>query len=91
MVRPSEISLLNIFSAMPGNVRFGSKADICSAQADVRFVPKADILACAGRTFAAFIDLQSCPRGLAVPEQAVAVVSSEPGQISERVFSTLRF
>ena len=38
-----------------------------------------------------FIDLQSCPRGLAVPEQAVAVVSSEPGQVSERVFSTLRF
>ena len=24
-------------------VRFGSKADICSAQVDVRFVPKADI------------------------------------------------
>ncbi len=25
------------------NVRFWSKADMCSAQADVRFVPKADI------------------------------------------------
>ena len=25
------------------NVRFGSKADMCSAQADVRFVPIADI------------------------------------------------
>ena len=25
-----------------GNVRFGSKADMCSAQADVRFVPIAD-------------------------------------------------
>ena len=25
------------------NVRFGSKADMCSALADVRFVPKADI------------------------------------------------
>ena len=25
------------------NVCFGSKADMCSAQADVRFVPKADI------------------------------------------------
>jgi hypothetical protein len=25
------------------HVRFGSKADICSAQADVRFVPKVDI------------------------------------------------
>ena len=62
-----------------------------SAQADVRFVPKADILARAGRTFAAFIDLQSCPRGLAVPEQAVAVPSSEPGQVSERVFWTLPF
>jgi len=45
----------------------------------------------AGRTFAAFMDLQSCPRGLAVTDQAVAVPSSEPGQISERVFSTLPF
>ena len=44
-----------------------------------------------GGTFAAFIDLQSCPRGLAVPEQAVAVPSSEPGQVSKRVFSTLPF
>ena len=26
------------------DVRFGSKADMCSAQADVRFVPIADIL-----------------------------------------------
>ena len=25
------------------HVRFGSKADMCSAQADVRFVPEADI------------------------------------------------
>jgi hypothetical protein len=25
------------------NVRFGSKADMCSAQADVRYVPIADI------------------------------------------------
>jgi hypothetical protein len=25
------------------DVRFGSKADMCSAQADVRYVPKADI------------------------------------------------
>ncbi|MGB7772093.1 MAG: hypothetical protein WBL43_09665, partial [Pseudolabrys sp.] len=25
------------------DVRFGSKADMCSAQADVRFVPRADI------------------------------------------------
>jgi len=25
------------------NVRFGSKADICAAKSDVRFVPKADI------------------------------------------------
>ena len=25
------------------NVRFGSKADMCSAQGDVRLVPKADI------------------------------------------------
>jgi hypothetical protein len=30
-------------SIEPGDVRFGSKADMCSAQADVRFVPKADI------------------------------------------------
>ena len=66
-------------------------ADMCSATRHVRFVPKADILARAGRTFAAFIDLQSCPRGLAVPEQAVAVPSSEPGQVSERVFWTLPF
>ncbi|MGB8395042.1 MAG: hypothetical protein WCE27_15660, partial [Pseudolabrys sp.] len=29
------------------NVRFGSKADICNAQADVCFVPKADIRCCA--------------------------------------------
>ena len=57
----------------------------------VRFVPIADILARAGRTFAAFIDLQSFPRGLAVPEQAVAVPSSEPGQVSEDVFLTLPF
>ena len=28
------------------NVRFGSKADMCSAQADVRFVPIADISVC---------------------------------------------
>jgi hypothetical protein len=27
------------------NVRFGSQADMCSALGDVRFVPKADILA----------------------------------------------
>ena len=27
----------------PANVRFGSKADMCSALGDVRFVPKADI------------------------------------------------
>ena len=27
----------------PPNVRFGSKADMCSAKGDVRFVPKADI------------------------------------------------
>ena len=27
-----------------GNVRFGSKADMCSAKGHVRFVPKADIL-----------------------------------------------
>ena len=26
-----------------GDVRFGSKADMCSAQADVRFTPKADM------------------------------------------------
>ena len=26
------------------NVRFGSKADMCSAQGDVRYVPKADLL-----------------------------------------------
>jgi hypothetical protein len=27
-----------------GHVRFGSKADMCGAQADVCFVPKADIV-----------------------------------------------
>ena len=30
------------YAASP-NVRFGSKADMCSAKAHVRFVPKADI------------------------------------------------
>ena len=30
-------------SLAPRKVRFGSKADMCSAQADVPFVPKADI------------------------------------------------
>ena len=30
-------------SASLHNVRFGSKADMCSAQVDVRYVPKADI------------------------------------------------
>ena len=29
--------------AEPTNVRFGSKADICNAQADVRLVPIADL------------------------------------------------
>ena len=29
----------------PHDVRFGSKADMCSAQADVRLVPKADMAA----------------------------------------------
>jgi hypothetical protein len=42
-----------------------------------------------------FIELRSCPPGLPVPEQAVAVPDvmelSEPGQVSERVFSTLPF
>ena len=31
------------FVMWPDDVRFGSKADICSAQAHVRFVPLADI------------------------------------------------
>ena len=46
--------------------------------------PKADI--------PVFIELQSCPRWLALPEQTVGVPAvvelSEPGQVSERVFST---
>jgi hypothetical protein len=54
---------------------------------NVRFAPKADIRV--------FIELRSCPPGLPVPEQAVAVPDvmelSEPGQVSERVFSTLPF
>ncbi|MGA7111958.1 MAG: hypothetical protein WBY77_05855, partial [Pseudolabrys sp.] len=33
------------FWVVSTDVRFGSKADMCSAQADVCFVPKADILA----------------------------------------------
>jgi hypothetical protein len=34
---------LAILTPIQGDVRFESKADICSAQADVRFVPIADI------------------------------------------------
>ena len=57
----------------------GSKQYMFNAQARCPlFAIKID-LARAGRTFAAFIDLQSCPRGLAVPEKAVAVPLSEPG------------
>ena len=33
-------------SVVVRHVRFGSKADMCSAQADVRFVPIADIGQC---------------------------------------------
>ena len=33
---------LNVDNSPPADVRFGSKADMCSAQADVRLVPKAD-------------------------------------------------
>ena len=32
----------------PANVRFGSKADMCSAQADVRFTPKSGHVQCTG-------------------------------------------
>ena len=38
------------FSATDARVRFGSKADMCSAQADVRFVPIADIGKTSGAT-----------------------------------------
>ena len=74
---------------------FGGKADI--AQEAVTECP--DIGPCPVATILGIIelalvghspllaDLQSCPRGLAVTDQAVAVPSSEPGQISERVFS----
>jgi hypothetical protein len=69
------------------HVRFGPKADISRCKCHVRFAPKAD--------FHVFIELRSCPPGLPVPEQAVAVPDvmelSEPGQVSERVFSTLPF
>jgi hypothetical protein len=61
------------------NVRFGAKADMRPAKSQ--------------QPFRYFIELQSCPRRLAVPEQTVgapAVVElSEPGRVSERVFLTL--
>ena len=42
------VSKADVFVAIDGsmsveNVRFGSKADMCSALGDVRFVPKADM------------------------------------------------
>ncbi|MGB8563808.1 MAG: hypothetical protein WCD83_10385, partial [Pseudolabrys sp.] len=37
------------------DVRFGSKADMCSAQADVRFVPLADIVEVRGVTERVFL------------------------------------
>ena len=45
--RPSALGQTGAIS----NVRFGSLADICSAQADVRFVPIADIASFIDRIF----------------------------------------
>ena len=41
------------YGGNPADVRFGSKADMCSATRDVRFVPKAD--------FSASFQLWDCP------------------------------
>jgi len=41
----SKLAHLNTWRETAADVRFGSKADMCSAQADVRFVPIADIQA----------------------------------------------
>ena len=41
--------ILKAYQESGGDVRIGSKADMCSAQADVRFVPKADIAIKTGR------------------------------------------
>jgi hypothetical protein len=34
---------LNVDNSTPADVRYGSKADMCSAARDVRFGPKADM------------------------------------------------
>jgi hypothetical protein len=44
------------------NVRFGSKADMCSAQADVRFVPIADIRASKAVIALAMESVSTSPR-----------------------------
>ena len=57
---------LESVSGSSGDVRFGSKADMCSALADVRFVPIADIhyLIRSLRRHAAIAPVAIQPRGL---------------------------
>jgi len=80
---PRTIPRLRLLVACPLWVK--SRHSHCNRH--VRLTPKADIRI--------FIDFRSCPLGLPVPEQAVVVPAvmelSEPGQVSECVFSTLPF